>query len=117
MVLSVTPSYPCLSQSMLIFILRRWSIPSGPSITCSGPSTPRRARNNVFMAPSADCAEARPFHCDSGVAREGQLRCMVKAAAHEVGMINEARLHRVAQCHSEHKVAATGSHVVGDRQR
>jgi hypothetical protein len=36
------------------------SIPSGPSTTRNGPSTPRRARNNVFIAPSADCADARP---------------------------------------------------------
>src|SRR3984885_15150956 len=64
MVLSTTPSYPCLSQSMLIFILRRWSMPSGPSITCRGPSTPRRARNSAFIEPSADCAEASPFHSD-----------------------------------------------------
>jgi hypothetical protein len=67
------------------------------------------------MAPSADWDDARPFHCDSGFARttakdaslsdpllaqteqpasggverEGQLRGVVEAAAHEVGVINK----------------------------
>ena len=49
--------------------------------------------------------------------REGQLRCVVEAARHEVGMINEARLDRVAQGHPEHQVAAAAADVVGNGQR
>jgi hypothetical protein len=42
---------------------------------------------------------------------------VIEAAAHEVGVINEARLHCVAQCHSQHQIAASAAHVVGDSQR
>src|ERR1700689_4531582 len=52
-----------------------------------------------------------------GVEREGQLRRVVEAAAHEVGVINEPRLHRVAQRHPEHQVAAAAPYIVSDGQR
>ena len=34
----------------------------------------------MFMAPSADCAEARPFHCDSGFARTTANEASLTAA-------------------------------------
>jgi hypothetical protein len=49
--------------------------------------------------------------------REGELRGVVEAAAHKVGVINEAGLHRVAQCYSEHQITTAATHVVRHRQR
>ena len=99
-------------------------MPSGPSMTCRGPCTPRRARNNVFIGAERRLCRGESFplrqrlrandgegriadrsHRDGirdlllaqaeqpascGVVREGQLRSVVEAAAHEVGVINES---------------------------
>ena len=75
---------------------------SGPSTTCSGPSTPRRARNSVFIAPSADCAEARPFHCDRGLARttakDASLTAAIAMACTICRSVNPIRRPAAALC-------------------
>ena len=49
--------------------------------------------------------------------REGQLRRVVEPAGHEVAVINQPRLDRVAQRDAEHQVAAAAAGQVGGGKR
>ena len=58
-------------------------------MTWSGPCcTPRRARNNVFMAPSADCAEAETLPLRREWLRPHDGEGRIAYRSHRDGMAN-----------------------------